>query len=152
MFPKTLATVLARLCADSADWSFMGPPLIFLLGGSESRGGPRPRLCGLDVAIARLGIRHERPDQGASGRRDLLDRVIEHHLVGLGRAGEPAQLAYELKRGRAYLLVGCGRLEVEQGLDASTHDSSGRLAQERLFVLVTRPLCHLDGRHARNPA
>src|SRR5262245_10232491 len=137
MLPKTLAKLLARLCADSADWSFMGPPWIFFLPGSESRRGPRPCLRRLDLSVARLGVGHQRPDQRTRGGRDLLDRVVEHDLVGLGGAGEAAQLANELQRRGADLLVGGGRLEVEQGLDASTH--GGVTQMESHPVRQTRP-------------
>src|SRR5882672_3968388 len=113
MFPNTLATAFTRLCAVSADWSFMGPPLIVLLSGSESRDGPRPCLRRLDLAVARLGVGHQRPDERPRGSGYLLDRMIEHRLVGFGRGSEAAQLADELQRRRPDLLIGCRWFEIE---------------------------------------
>src|SRR6266568_4564915 len=73
------------------------------------------------LAIARRSRRDQVPHQAPGGRRDLLHRPVEGRRVGLRGRVEAAQLAHELERGRADLLVRRGRIEVEQGADASAH-------------------------------
>src|SRR5689334_1350693 len=89
--------------------------------GAEARG--RPGLCafGFDGAVARLGGGDQRTDQPCGARGHLVDRAFKGFLVGLGRHAEAAELAHELQRGGADLLLGGGRLEVVEGLDASAH-------------------------------
>src|SRR5262245_27906620 len=140
-----LTAAFARLCTASADWSFMDPPL-FVLSRSESRRGSRTGARGLHLAVAWLGVGHQRPDQRTRRGGDLLDRVIEHDLVGLRGTGKAAQLADELQRRRAYLLVGGGRLEIEQGLDASAHGASGGTYPS----ICTRGTSTLSPRSAKN--
>src|SRR5690606_21530685 len=54
---------------------------------------------------------------------DFVDGFIERGFVRLRRSGGSANLAHELERGGANLLVGGWRLEVEQRLDVSAHES-----------------------------
>jgi hypothetical protein len=51
----------------------------------------------------------------------LIDSCVEGDFIGLGRLGEAADLADELQRGVANLLVGHGRIEVEEVFDVSAH-------------------------------
>src|SRR5207245_5434184 len=81
-----------------------------------------PRLGCFFLTAPRRGIRLERFQETSRDRRDLVDGREERGLVGLRRLVEAADLSYELQRGRADLFVGHRRLEVEQGLDVSTHD------------------------------
>src|SRR6202022_2258986 len=55
------------------------------------------------------------------GAGDLVDRPVEHVGVGLGRLSEAADLADELQRGGADLLVGGGFLGTAKCLDAAAH-------------------------------
>src|SRR5262245_32839625 len=89
-----------------------------------AHGGPRPRLGGLDLAMARRGAGDERVEEPVRHRRDLVDGAAEGRRVGLRRSREPAQLADELERGGADLLVRGRWREVVQRLDASTHDGA----------------------------
>ena len=56
--------------------------------------------------------------------RDFIDRVIECVLVRSRRFGEPAQLANELKRRRANLIVRRRRTKVVKCFDGSAHEES----------------------------
>src|SRR5580658_1104002 len=69
----------------------------------------------------------QRMEQAVAGRVDLVHGVQKGRLIGLRRSGEPADLADELKRGRANLGIRDRRLEIEQSLDASTHGGFIRL-------------------------
>ena len=93
----------------------------------EARLGARLRLLGFDVAVARRAGRLQRCQQAAGRRRDLVDRAVERRLVDLGGTRVAAQLAHELQRGGADLVVGRGRREIEQRTDVPAH---------RLNVLV----------------
>ena len=52
---------------------------------------------------------------------DLVDRRLEGRRVGARGLGEAAELAHELTRGGADLLVVGRRIEIEQGADAAAH-------------------------------
>src|SRR5262245_63071569 len=86
-----------------------------------AHGGPRPRLGGLDLAMARRRTGDERVEEGVRRRRDLVDGAGEGGRVGMRRSRESAQLADELEGGGVDLLVRGGWREVVQRLDASTH-------------------------------
>src|SRR5918999_1449714 len=58
------------------------------------------------------------------GAGDLLDGGLEGGFVGLGGLGETAQLADELERRVAHLVLRRRRLEVEEGLDVTAHGES----------------------------
>jgi hypothetical protein len=53
--------------------------------------------------------------------RHLVNSLIEGEFIGLGRLCEAAEFADELQRRRADFFVRCGRFEVVQGLNVSTH-------------------------------
>ena len=59
--------------------------------------------------------------------RHVLDRLVEHRLVGLGRLGRAGQLADELQRARADFVVRRRRLEIVQCSDVPAH---GEFSQE----------------------
>ena len=56
--------------------------------------------------------------------RDFIDRVIECVPVRSRRFGEPTQLANELKRRRANLIVRRRRTKVVKCFDGSAHEES----------------------------
>src|SRR5262245_8059695 len=93
----------------------------------KALGGAGTGTRGLDFAIARLRIRDERVQQRARDRGHIHDGAVECRFVDLGRFIESRQLANELKRGGFDLLVGGGRVEVEQRFDVSAHRVSPRL-------------------------
>jgi hypothetical protein len=69
-----------------------GPPQSGQIGAAsgvtpaaEAHGRARPRALRLDLAVARVGGRHQRFDQRAGRRGDFLDRAIERGLVRLRR-------------------------------------------------------------------
>ena len=103
-----------------------GGQLIVEAGGSAARvalgrarsGTRRPLL-----AVSRRSRRDERIDQSPCDGGHIVHRLIECLLIGLGRLREARELAYELYRRRADLLVRGGRIEVEEGTDVSTHGS-----------------------------
>jgi hypothetical protein len=72
-------------------------------------------------AIAWRRIGHKRIEQMLSGVSDIIDGTIESCLVCLGRFREPAQLADELKRRSANLVVRCGWTEVMKCFYGSAH-------------------------------
>ena len=78
----------------------------FSASTSRSRGG-------------RVGL--ERRSSRRGGRGDLVDGALECRLVRLRRLVEAAQLAHELQRGGADLVLGRGRLEIEQRADVAAH-------------------------------
>src|SRR5882672_2337226 len=85
---------------------------------------PGARACGFDVAVARVGRRHQRVDEDPRRRRNVRDGTLERGLVRLRRHVEAAELADELQRGIAYFDFRGRRLEVEEGLDVSAHGST----------------------------
>src|SRR5205814_51348 len=91
----------------------------------------------------RLGL--EPVQQTMAGLEHLLDRRVESRLIGLGRRIEAAELAYELQRGRADLLVGRRRLEIEQCLDVAAHVGASVTTLDRAPRLALK-----DRRHAGN--
>src|SRR5690606_36934843 len=80
-------------------------------------------LC-LDLAVAGRGIGLERIEQPAGGLLHVVDGTVEGHFVRLGRMREAAQLANELQRRSANLVLRCRWLEVEQGANVSAHGSA----------------------------
>src|SRR5688500_179026 len=77
--------------------------------------------CGPHLAVARLGRSNQRIDQAPRHGRDVLDRAVENRLIGVRWSGETGELAHELHRGGANLLVGRGRIEVEEGSNIAAH-------------------------------
>src|SRR5262245_39447225 len=90
-----------------------------LRAGAEALCRARARPGRFLLTVARMRGRGQRIDQPPRDAEDLVHRPVEGRLVGFRWRRETGQLAHELQRRRADLLVGCGRLEVEQGLDAS---------------------------------
>jgi hypothetical protein len=72
-------------------------------------------------AIARRRVGHERIEQMVRRVCDIIDGTIESCLVYLGRFCETAQLADELKRRSANLVVRRGWTEVMKCFDGSAH-------------------------------
>src|SRR5580704_767656 len=90
-------------------------------GGAKALRRPGSRLGGLGFTVARRSVAYQRIQQRVRRAGHFLHGALECGLVGLGRPRETAQLADELKGGRADLLVGRRGLEVVQGLDAAAH-------------------------------
>ena len=85
----------------------------------EQGRGPRPGRLHLAVAWRGMGdkLLQQRPRTGGH----LGHGALKGRLIGFGRHVEATELAHELQRGIAYLQLGGGWLEVEQGLDVATH-------------------------------
>ena len=111
---------LIALCLEALDLIFV--PSSAARGGWETGGGSGAGLARLDLTIARRRVGNERIEQLMRGFGHPIDRPAEGWLVGLRGPGEAAELADELERGRADLLVGGGRLEVVQNPDVATHE------------------------------
>src|SRR5215210_9019418 len=91
-------------------------------GGREALLGAGPASLRLDLAVLRRRIRHEIGEEVHRGVRDLVDRSVKGFLVRVRRLREAADLADVLQRRRPDLVVGRGRLEVEERLDVSAHE------------------------------
>ena len=89
--------------------------------GAEALLGSRVRAGGLALAVTRRRGCHERVDQPPRRRGDLVDGALEGLLVGPRRLRRAADLAHELQRRLAHLLVGRRRLEVVERLDVAAH-------------------------------
>src|SRR6266705_1730245 len=91
---------------------------------SEAQPRALARLLRLDFAIAggRAGV--QRSQEPPRGVRHFIDRAVEGGLIGLRRPAETGQLSHELQRGSADLVLGRGRLEIEQRLDVAAHFNS----------------------------
>ena len=68
---------------------------------------------GFDLAIARLGICHQRIQQIPGNHTHLLDGTIERRFVCLRRLIEARELSHELERGFPNLLVGSWGVKIE---------------------------------------
>ena len=60
-------------------------------------------------------------EESSADVRDLIDGCVEEGFVGFGGLVEAADLPDELQRRVANLLVGHGRIEVEEIFDVSAH-------------------------------
>jgi hypothetical protein len=111
--PKGFKTVYAgdrspwrKRCWSSAGWwpSAAAP----CDGCREAEPTPPPRLRpgGFHRAVARGRARHQGIDQAAGRPEHLVHRAVERGLVRLRRRVGPAELAHELERCRADLVVG----------------------------------------------
>src|ERR1022692_3096805 len=126
-----------RASAVAANRPF-GPEPITTTSGSVKRPPCRRTISSTAESLERAGLGLRRLHGPVSGgrRRDqgmdqpmghlehVFDRLVEGRLVGLRRLVETAQLADELQRRRADLVIRGRRLEVEQDLDAATHGPS----------------------------
>src|SRR5512147_2683400 len=83
----------------------------------------RTRACfrSLDGAIARRRGSDQGIEQMVCSMSDIIDSAVKSCLVCLGRFGETAQLANELKRGRANFILRRRRTEVMKCFDGSAH-------------------------------
>ena len=90
-------------------------------GRAEAFGGARLRLGRFFLAVARRAVVVSESTSRRATSKTSLDGAVEGGLVGLRRRREARQLAHELQRRRADLVVGRGRCEVEQCLDAPAH-------------------------------
>ena len=82
---------------------------------------PLPRALRRRLAVARRLLSGQRRDQPARRIGDLFDRRLEGRRVGARGMGEAAELAHELARGGADLVLARRRIEIEQGSDAAAH-------------------------------
>src|SRR5215203_3180166 len=78
-------------------------------------------LAGFLLAIARRRVDLQGGDEPLRGLRHLVDGALERGLVRARGTRRPAQLAHELQRRGADLVVGGRRLEVRQRLDVTAH-------------------------------
>ena len=104
----------------------------------EPLGGTLTRTLGHFLAVAGGGRCNQRVDESSGYFRHVLDGAVEGRLVGLRRFGEAAQLPDELQRRRANLLIGRGRIEVEQGFDVPTHAPTLRHPGPRAGDVMSR--------------
>src|SRR5436190_14145122 len=88
---------------------------------AEPRDRSGARLLGLDRAVARRRRRDQRVDQLSRCFGHCIDGAVEGLLVGLRRAVEATELAHELQRRSANLLVRRRRLEVVEVTDVAAH-------------------------------
>jgi hypothetical protein len=84
------------------------------------------RLLHLLDAILRRRRRLIRLDQAPRGRRHLVDRTLERGLVRARGPRRSAELAHELQRRGADLVLGGGGLEVRERSDVAAHGPSPR--------------------------
>ena len=89
-----------------------------------------------DGAIARRRVAHKRMEQMVCGVSDIIDCTIESRLVCLGRFGETAQFADELKRRSTNLVVRRGWTEVMKCLDGSAHVRTINTSQSTINYFV----------------
>src|SRR5687768_2422149 len=82
---------------------FITAPILVRSG--EALAGALTRLRELHIAVPRLGIRMQRVHQSAGRGRHFVHRSLEDGLVGARRAGRAAQLANELERRGADLVL-----------------------------------------------
>src|SRR3982751_1083559 len=120
----TEALIARGLCETKASASRLirlAPRRAYSSGSREAFPGALLRLACLLCAVARRGVGLERADEPLGRFGDLVDGARERRLVDTRWARRTAQLANELQRGRANLVVGRWRLEVGQRLDVATH-------------------------------
>src|SRR6185436_5515597 len=103
------------------------PTGLALRGAIRRAAEPRRRagagLFRLDRAVARRRRRDQLVDQLTRRFGHGVDGAVEGLLVGLRRAVEAAELAHELQRRGANLLVGRRRLEVVEVADVAAHET-----------------------------
>ena len=113
--------------------------LIPVMGVNSTKAFRRSRACfhRFDRAIARRRGGHKRIEQMLCRVNDIIDCTIESYLVCLGRFRETAQLADELKRRSANLVVRRGWTEVMKCFDGSAHIRPSAIVDQRstqLFI------------------
>ena len=120
-----------------------------MLSNSESLSGAEFRFLSFFLAILRGGVGFERPEKPGGNAGDFIHRGEKGVLVGLRGLGETADLSYELERGGPNLVVGDGRIEVEERFDIAAHDDFNVANSTRLsdgvgvvFLVVAHVLDH----------
>ena len=100
----------------------------------------RSRACfhRFGYAIARRRVGHERIEQMLRRVSDIIDGPIESCLVRLGRFYETAQLADELKRRSANLVIRRRWTEVMKCFDGSTHVGTINTSRSPINYFVFR--------------
>jgi hypothetical protein len=88
---------------------------------NEALRGSRVCFHRFGCAIAWPRVGYERIEQMLRGVCDIIDGTIESYFVRLRRFRETAQLADELKRRSANLVVRRGWIEVMKCFDGSAH-------------------------------
>jgi hypothetical protein len=88
---------------------------------AESFGCAGFRLDGLFLPIFRRSIGLKRVEKTRGHASYFIDGCQKRRFVRFGRVREAAYLAYELERSRPNLLVGHGRIEIEECFDISAH-------------------------------
>jgi len=92
------------------------------IGSAEALGRSRPRFQHFRLAIARRRVRYQSFKQMMGDVCDFIHGAIEGVLVRVRRFRESGQLANELKRRRADVIVGRGRCKIMQGVNVSAHE------------------------------
>jgi hypothetical protein len=97
--------------------------LIPVMGVNSTKAFRRSRAClhRFGCAIARRRVAHKRIEQMVGRVSDIIDGTIESCLVCLGGFRETAQLADELKRRSANLVLRRRWTEVMKCFDGSAH-------------------------------
>src|SRR5437868_3063756 len=90
-------------------------------GGAEALGGAGFCFGGFFLAALGWGGGFERVEEAGADGCDLVDGCVEGCLVCFGGLVEAADLPDELERRVANLIVGHGRIEVEEVFDVSAH-------------------------------
>ena len=90
---------------------------------SLSEAKPRTFHCllRLDSAIFGWSVCLKRVDQRSGDLRNVAHRLIKCGLIEMGRLCESTDLSDKLKRGSLNFRLGCGRLEIKEWSDVSTH-------------------------------
>src|SRR5437016_10929792 len=113
----------------------------------EPFGGSRAGACSLDLTVPGFRVGHERVQKVSGHRGHLRDGAIDCGLIGPGRLAESRDLPHELEGGISDLLVGCGRVEVEQRFDVPAHVLWPRVTGKQdgniLLLFRTRPGCEV---------
>src|SRR5437868_13769908 len=90
--------------------------------GRESLRRPGAGPLRFDLPIARRRVAHQGMKQMLGGMGYVMNRAVERFLVRFRRIRETAQLANELERRRADLIVSGRREKVMKGFYVSAHD------------------------------
>ena len=111
---------------------------------TEALRGSRACFHRFDCAIARRRVGHERIEQMVCGVSDIIDGTIESCLVYLGRFRETAQLADELKRRSANLVVRRRWTEVMKCFDGSAHAGTIHTSRSTINYFMFRAVSEGD--------
>jgi len=138
---KGIAFISQHLCQARISCSNLinVPMLIPVMAVNSTEPFRRSRACfhRFGCAIARRRVGHKRIEQMLCGVSDIIDGAIESYFVCLGRFYETAQLADELKRRSANLVVRRRRTEIMKCFDGSAHFRTSAIVDQRstqLFI------------------